>query len=147
LRLDRDGTGLLTVLRGWVAFQAGERESFIPAGAACRTWPRSGPGLPYFEDASPSFRAAVLNFEKTGARPALAELLSEARDRDALTLWHLVERTGPADREPVAARFAQLVSGVDIEGLKNREPGAVEGAWNALGLGDTGWWRTWKRNW
>ena len=32
-----DGSGFLRVETGWVAFQHGDFESFIPAGAACRT--------------------------------------------------------------------------------------------------------------
>src|SRR5450432_1220834 len=56
LQVADDGSGLLTVDHGWVAFQTGALESFIPAGAACRTRPRTGPGVPFFEDAPENFR-------------------------------------------------------------------------------------------
>ena len=144
LRVGSDGSGLLTVRRGWVAFQAGARESFIPAGAMCRTHPRTGPGLPYFEEATPQFRDAVAVAEAGGRIDAL---LAEARPRDALTLWHLLRRAAPADRERVAERFAELAPGAGVRELARGEPAAIEAAWDALGLGDTAWWRTWKRSW
>jgi len=37
LEVDKDGGGLVSVLAGWVSFAHAGRESFIPAGAACRT--------------------------------------------------------------------------------------------------------------
>jgi len=43
LNVDDRGDGLLKVTMGWVAFDTDGRESFIPAGAACRTRKRGGP--------------------------------------------------------------------------------------------------------
>jgi ferric-dicitrate binding protein FerR (iron transport regulator) len=142
-----DNTGLLTVQTGWVAFQAGKRESFIPAGAACRTRPRLGPGLPYFEDSSAAFRDAVSNFDKTGAQEELRTIVRDARKDDALTLWHLIVRTSGSDRNLVVQRFAALIPGADIPGLLAGNSGAIDQAWNLLGLGGTDWWRMWKHQW
>src|SRR5215475_4574128 len=66
LHVDGDGNGELHTSLGWVGFKFGERESFIPAGAMSSSKKNSGPGTPYFEDASPSFRAALptLDFEE-----------------------------------------------------------------------------------
>jgi len=50
----RDGAHVARVGR----IQTEGHESFIPAGAACATRPKVGPGTPYFEDASARFRAA-----------------------------------------------------------------------------------------
>src|SRR5262249_29218811 len=144
LRVMEDGSGLLTVWRGWVAFQAGDRESFIPADAQCRTRKRSGPGLPYFTDASPAFRDAVAAVENGGSPGPLP---AEARPRDALTLWHLLRRTPAAGRALIAQRFGELVPGVSIDGLRSGDAASLEAAWNALSLGDTTWWRSWKQKW
>ncbi len=145
LTVDGDGAGLVLVSAGWVAFQTGRKESFIPAGAACRTHPKTGPSLPYFTDASPAFTAAVLHWERT---QQLDPLLSAARARDALTLWHLLQRTqGPASRRQVAQRFAALVLNVDAAALERGDPAAINQAWNALGLGSAEWRRTWKHPW
>jgi hypothetical protein len=48
---------------GWVGFKLNGHESFIPAGAACLTRPKVGPGTPYFEEASPKFCAALASFD------------------------------------------------------------------------------------
>src|SRR5215471_15152555 len=59
LHVDDSGDGLLRTTFGWVGFKLGDREAFIPAGAACSTRKKTGPGIPYFEDASQSFRSAL----------------------------------------------------------------------------------------
>jgi hypothetical protein len=147
LRVLPDGSGLLNVERGWVAFQAGSVESFIPAGAACHTRPQNGPGIPYFEDAPAALRSALEKFDTTNGTEGLSAVLANARPRDALSLWHLLVRTENAQRRQVAEKFAQLVPGVNMAGLEKRDPAAIDAAWDALGLGETGWWRTWKRKW
>src|SRR5262249_13764993 len=65
LHVDDDGSGTLHTTLGWVGFHHDGRESFIPAGAACSTHPKSGPGTPYYEDASPAFRSALAQFDSS----------------------------------------------------------------------------------
>jgi hypothetical protein len=142
-----DGSGLVSVETGWVAFQAGSSESFIPAGAACRTRPRSGPGIPYFQDASEELRAGLGQWDRSNGKEGLDSVLASARARDGITLWHLAVRTSGRDRELVVTRFAGLVPGIDAEGLMHGKGMAIDGAWNALGLGGTDWWRAWKHRW
>jgi hypothetical protein len=142
-----DGSGLLKVETGWVAFQSGSIESFIPSGAACRTRPQKGPGVPYFEDASEPFRDAVVKFDETRGREGLDAVLADARPRDGLSLWHLALRTSGGDRERVTRKFAELLPAVDAAGLMRGDRAAIDAAWNALDLGRTDWWRTWKRKW
>jgi len=139
-----DDSGLLSVQAGWVAFQNGAIESFIPAGAVCRTRPRLGPGLPYFESASQTLRDAVARYDSTSGREGLSAIVSSARKHDALTLWHLVVRTKGDDRGLVVQRFAALVPGIDASGLNSGSGSAIDQAWNLLGLGGADWWRMWK---
>jgi FecR protein/Putative zinc-finger len=114
LEVDDDGGSLLRVTSGWVALQLKDRESMVPAGAACATRRGIGPGTPYFEDASANFRQALskLDFEPYDTEwsriPALNLVLSEARPRDTLTLWHLLSRLEGADRSAVYERLAEL---------------------------------------
>ena len=56
LDVDPRGWGLVHVTSGWVAFEHGERESFIPQDAVCATRPRFGPGTPHYDDASAGAR-------------------------------------------------------------------------------------------
>lgn len=126
LEVDEHGVGLLHVTSGWVSLQLRDRESMVPAGAACATRPGVGPGTPYFDDASLIFRQALakLDFEpedhQWSKMATLDIILHEARPRDTLTLWHLLERVEGNDRARVYDRLAQLVSpphGVTRDGV------------------------------
>ena len=150
LHVDPSGDGLLTVEIGWVAFQFHGIESFIPAGAACSTRRMSGPGLPYFLDASDGFRAAVREFDSGERGNEIGAILAGARPQDALTLWHLLERLPPSQRGRVYDRFAALVrlpATVTKERVVGGDREALDAAWDALDLGDTDWWRHWRREW
>lgn len=150
LHVARDGTGSLHVEMGWVAFQWRNLESFIPAGASCATRPGRGPGTPYFLDAPAEFESALNRFDETGDLKAVHVVLAAARPRDALTLWHLLSRTQGPERAQVFTRFSQLVKlppGVTKENILNGDRAATDAAWNALDLGNTDWWREWKRPW
>jgi hypothetical protein len=133
---------------GWVAFQAGGRESFIPAGARCVTRRRGGPGIPSYEDAPPALTAALGRVE-AGDASAVTPLLAAARPRDAITLWHLLTRVPPSQRAAVYDRFAALVPvppATRAQVLAG-SPTAIDQCWNALGLENTDWWRGWEREW
>ncbi|MGB7761650.1 MAG: hypothetical protein WBL61_17595 [Bryobacteraceae bacterium] len=148
LDVDGAGNGLLRVETGWVAFQSHGHESFIPAGAACPTRQRQGPGIPFYEDAPEAFTAALAAYE-SGNDAALPRVLAAARPRDGLTLWHLLARVPAAARGDVFDRFAELV-GVPRELRSSAVRGdakALDLCWNALNLEETGWWRGWERPW
>jgi hypothetical protein len=65
LEVDDAGNSLLHVTAGWVSMQLNGRESAVPAGAACATRTGFGPGTPYFEDASETFRKALTRLIST----------------------------------------------------------------------------------
>lgn len=124
LEVDDQGSSLLRVTSGWVALELQNRESVVPAGAACETRPTLGPGTPYFEDASNVFRQSLktVDFDPDAhARSAaLASVLDQARPRDTLTLWHLLARVDGEDRARVYDRMAALApppAGVTREGI------------------------------
>jgi len=129
LDVAEDGSGLLRVTAGWVALEAAGRSSIVPSEAACATRPGIGPGTPYFEDASPALRDALARFDFEGrGDEALEIVLAEARERDTLTLWHLVPRVDAAERGRVVGRAASLrplPEGVDREALVRLDPEAL----------------------
>jgi FecR protein len=154
LHVAPDGTGTLRTTLGWVGFHLNGRESFIPAGAICATRPGIGPGTPYFEDASASFRDALARFDNAApstevAAQPLPIILQQARARDGLTLWHLLSRTTGPERAQVYARFSALVpppAGVTRDGILQLDPHMLDLYWNALGLGNILVWRFWERS-
>jgi hypothetical protein len=120
LEVDKAGNSLLRVTTGWVSLQLKDRESLVPAGAACATKPGIGPGTPYFEDASATFRSALAKVDTDRNRAQLKIVLSNARVRDTLTLWNLLPRVAEVDRGLVFDRLAALVAppdGVTREGI------------------------------
>jgi len=155
LHVDDSGAGLVRTTMGWVGFKMNGHESFIPAGAVCATRPKIGPGTPYVEDTSASFRDALSKFDFSATTPQeraalLASILAEARKQDALTLWHLLSRASDADRPSVYDRLAALApppSGVTREGILRLDSAMLDSWWNSLGYGDVFLWRTYERNW
>ena len=109
MHVGADGGVELRVTSGWTSLEWQGMASLIPAGAQARTRPGMGPGTPSFEDASPTLREAVVAFDfEAGGSTAVAVVLSEARVRDTLTLWHLLSRVAPAERVRVYDRIAAL---------------------------------------
>jgi len=151
LHVDEDGSGTLSVTAGWVAFEFKGRESFVPAGASSHTDPRLGPGTPRYDDATKTFRAAVddvdADLDEARRLAALKLVLAEARERDAMTLWHLIPRVGEAQRALVIDALAARVSmpaGVTRDAVMRLDKAALDQWWDALGLRDASWWRKWK---
>jgi FecR protein/Putative zinc-finger len=160
LEVDDQGGSLLHVTSGWVALELRDRESMVPAGAACATRRGIGPGTPYFEDASESFRQALssLDFQLKDMEsklPALNLVLREARPRDTLTLWHLLTRLGGAERALVYERLAVLSpppAGVTRDGvlqldepmLKLWKP-QLESTWSNDSALRKAWIKVWTR--
>jgi len=155
LQVDDSGAGTVKTSLGWVGFKSKGHESFIPAGAVAAIKPDSGPGTPYFEDASAKFRAALASFDFESNTPQqrarnLDMVLDGARRRDALTLWHLLARTDASQRALVYAKLAKFVpppAGATEEGILRLDSSMMDGWWNELGFDDIAVWRQWERKW
>ncbi len=155
LHVDDSGAGLLRTTMGWVGFKLNGHESFIPAGAVCATRPNIGPGTPYFEDTSVSFRDALTKFDFAKTTPQernalLRILLMDARKEDALTLWHLLSRVSDADRPGVYDRLTTLApppKDVTREGILRLDQKMLDSWWNSLGYGDVYLWHLYERAW
>ena len=155
LEVDALGQATLSVLVGWVSFEKGGRETFVPAGARCATRGDAGVGTPYFTDASAGFKNALAEVDLAGPgkrvpAAALEQVLAEARREDAFSLWHLLVRVPQADRARVADALAALVpmpAGVTREGVLAGNRAMLDQWWDSLGLGATADWRRWKGAW
>jgi hypothetical protein len=154
LEVAEDGSGLLRVETGWVGFESRGLQSLVPAGAACRTRRGVGPGTPYFETAAEALRRALveIDFGPDGRerRAALERALASARERDALSLWHLLSRVDGEDRGRVFDRLAALVPPpveVTREGILRGDRALRDRWWDELGLGSSDFWRDWTARW
>jgi hypothetical protein len=153
LHVDDTGAGLVRVTQGWVGFERDGRESYIPKGAVCATRPGIGPGTPYYDDAPSGYGEALMLLDfgpasDPGRAAAFDLVLSGARPRDGLTLWHLLVRGSLDERARVYERLAALVpppSGVTREAVLRGERAALDRWWDALGVDTATWWRLWKK--
>jgi len=152
LHVNDDGSGMLSVEVGWVAFEERGHESFVPAGASSRTDRVNGPGTPRYDDTDQAFREAideVDNGRDPGRRAAsLRFVLAHARGRDAMTLWHLIPRVTGAERIAVVDALQARVpapTGVSRDAVLRVDRAALDQWWDTLGLDEASWWRKWKR--
>ena len=152
LHTDAAGNGLIRVTEGWVGFERDDRETYVPEGAVCSLGAGRGPGTPRYEDA-PSGYGEALTLLDAGAAgsgdraAALDRVLTTARRRDVLTLWHLLTRGSRDERSRVYDRLAELVPPppeVSRERILAGDRDALRTWWNRLGI-DTSWWKLFKK--
>lgn len=148
LRVDERGTGLLHVTHGWVQFAYDGREAFIPQGAVGATRPGFGPGTPRYADAPGVFASALelLDFgdvKDSGRAAAFEQVMSSARPRDALTLWHLLSRGTAEERARVYDRLVSLApppARATREAVLAGDRRALMAWWDSLDLEGTSFW-------
>jgi hypothetical protein len=148
LRYDGD-SGEVRVTSGWVDFDGEDRSSLIPAGAVAELR-KDNPGTPYYHDATPAFRDALRAYD-LGDHAALPRVLADARARDAMTLFHLLERAPSSERAPLFDAIARLVPppvGVTREGILDDDRQMLARWRETLGLGGVKrWWLHWRDAW
>jgi hypothetical protein len=152
LTVDDAGDSVLRVEAGWVGFEYDGRESFVPENAMCVTRRGHGPGTPHYGDAPAMLKEALgrLDFEVLPPdvrTAALTTVLEQARPGDAFTLWHLLARVSPDDRDRVFDRLSVLEpppAGVTREGIRRGNRHMLDLWWDELGLDTVSWWRIWK---
>jgi hypothetical protein len=129
MEVDEAGVGRLSVTSGWASLETGALASLVPAGASCPTRPE-GPGTPAFDDASERLRQALFEFDYArGGSAAIDVILAESRQRDTLTLWHLLSRVEMDQRQRVFDRMvalAALPAGVTREKALALDPATLK---------------------
>ena len=147
LTVEDSDTTTLHVTMGWVGFEQDGHESWVPAGAECITHAGKRSGTPYFVDAAEAFRTALTKFDFGRDAAALDQVLALARPQDALTLWHLLPKTGDAAQGRVYERLAEFQPpppGVTRAGVLSGDRQMLDRWWDVLGYGDSSFWRIWK---
>ncbi len=136
LQVDERGTGRLEVLSGWVSFEHEAIDSIVPRGGVCQTRAGIGPGTPYFNDTSDEFVQALAEFDfEDGGEDAMNVVLTQARPRDTLTLWHLLSRVDGAQREQVfdhMTSFSPPPDEVTRDGVLRLDKQMLDDWWDAL---------------
>lgn len=153
LEILESGTGILRVTSGWVQVELDDREELVPAGAVAEARRGLGPGLPYYEDSSPAFQAALhrISFDSMTAEEretALNQALTEARRRDVMSLFRLLLRVSASERPRIVDRAALLLPPppqTTRAGLIRGDAVMMNQWWNELGLPHVKqWWINWR---
>lgn len=130
LEVDKEGNSKLHVTSGYVALERDGRESIVPFGAMAITKKGKGLGTPFYEDVSAEFQKALYKFDfEHGSSKSLQMILTMAREKDSLTLWHLLPKTNGVERERVFKtlnKFVKLPEGVNKEGILNLDQKMLE---------------------
>ena len=138
LHIDEDGSGLLSVAAGWVAFE------LKAASRSCRralrlepigSWgqARRGTTIPtkrFSARSSDSTTTAVAAARSAG----LAYVLEHARSNDAMTLWHLIARTDETERDVVIdalEKRSPMPLGVTRDAVMNLNRAALDLWWDS----------------
>jgi hypothetical protein len=109
LTVDERGNGVLTVEEGEVELQLGDVRVAVLAGNSASLRDGRGPGLPHPSIASDSLRRAVAAYDADPSNIAALDRVLAATDASStITLWHLLQRADPAQRERVYARLAAI---------------------------------------
>ena len=149
LEVDNDGSSTLEVMSGWVALESNEVESFIPANAVCKTKKDYAPGTPYFNDASKEMIEALYEFDfsskafggsfsKNIQSMTLNVIFSQARKKDALSLWHILSRVEGENRAKTYFKLEGLVNipeTITFEGIMKGDISMLAKWWEVLGYG------------
>ena len=147
LAVDARGGSLIHVTVGWVELTRFGERSVVPFNMSAYTLPGFAPGTPFSDRASDSLKEALHRFDfEGGGEAALATVLKQAKERDVITLWHLLARTEGLARRTVYQRlavFAPPPDGVTREQVLRLERGALRTWWDALpgSPGTLPWWQ------
>jgi len=136
LETDEQGNGSLHVMLGWVELQREGRAVRVPRGKRCAIREGIGPGTPVDDAASEFMVAAVERFDNRRnmklSAPPLDDVLSSAGAEDGVTLWHVLQEVGDADRGRVIDKLASIVpppAGISKDQLLKLDPTAIEQWW------------------
>lgn len=129
LETDEQGNGRLTVEQGEVELQQGDVKVAVLAGNTAALRRGSGPGLPLPAKASDALRRAVAAYDAAPTSAALDGVLASTDSSSTITLWHLLQRASPAERERVFVRLGSIApppASVTRERVLRGESGALQ---------------------
>jgi hypothetical protein len=131
LTVEEDGSALVSVDFGQVAFVDRGRETWVPSGASCRAWPARGSGTPRWDDSRDEIIAAIDALDRAAPdarRESAAALIRECRTPlEALSLWHVVHDSDPSISEPAWAALIDLVG--EPKGIPDPRAGEAAERW------------------
>lgn len=129
----------LSVKSGWAKMENNNRRALLSSGTTCFSAPSIGPGIPVAKDATDLFKESLhkLDFEN-GGDAELTILLSESRQEDLISLFHLLKQLNPESYGKIYDRISWLFKipqRITREGIVNGDADMLARLWTELGAG------------
>ena len=139
LSVDEQASTLIQVKSGWVLMEYKNRRILLCAETTCISDSSKGLGVPVSNEASSTFKESLykLDFENS-SKNELAILLSEAKKKDLITLFHLLKHLDNESRGMIYDRISLLFKmpqRITREGIVHGDKDMMGRLWTELGLG------------
>ena len=139
LSVDEQASTLIQVKSGWVLMEYKNRRVLLCAETTCISDSSKGLGVPISNEASSTFKESLykLDFENS-SKNELAILLSEAKKKDLITLFHLLKHLDNESRGMIYDRISLLFKmpqRITREGIVHGDKDMMGRLWTELGLG------------
>jgi hypothetical protein len=144
IEVEADNSSEIQVSSGWVALKTVNRKIILPSGMICAIDKNGNPEIPYFVNASPEFKNALLKYEPGNKnKQTLKNILSNARKSDDISLWYLLKASTPDEKKMIYDRLAEFVvppDNVNFNGILNGDDSMLLSWWEKLGCGSSTLW-------
>lgn len=144
IEVEADNSSEIQVSSGWVAFKTVNGKIILPPGMVCTLNKNGSPEIPYYVNASPEFKNALLKYEPGNKnKQTLKNILSNARKSDDISLWYLLKVSSPDEKKMIYDRLAEFVippDNVNFNGILNSDVSMLMSWWEKLGCGSRTLW-------
>ena len=139
LSVDEQASTLIQVKSGWVLMEYKNRRVLLCTETTCVSDSSKGLGVPISNEASSVFKESLnkLDFINS-SKNELVVLLSEANQKDFITLFHLLKRLDNESRGMIYDRISLLFrmpQRITREGIVHGDKDMMGRLWTELGLG------------
>lgn len=130
LRVDEKENSKVEVFSGWLEVKSGDESYIIPEGYKMKIIEDATVGIPYLSESKPEFVQLLDDYLFGGKNSAsLSVVLLSVSDSDAITLWNLLKKVKPNQRNEVYEKLVELVfapEGVTKDNILNLDQNALQ---------------------
>ena len=130
LQVDEKGNSKVEVFSGWLEVKSGDESYIIPEGYRMKIIEDATVGIPYLSGSKPEFVQLLDDYLFGGKNSAsLSAVLLSVSDSDAITLWNLLKKVKPNQRNEVYKKLVEFVpvpEGVTKDNILNLDQHALQ---------------------
>jgi len=109
VEVDDRGNSQISLKRGWLQIDSGDDEIIIPQKYKLNILNGFGAGVPYYRKAKPEYITLLDEYLFSGKKDVMLNAIIEAStEKETITLWNLLQRVNPGQREMVYNKLLEL---------------------------------------